>query len=156
MAMQLPRPSSCLGIGGVMSTKGSDGDSNSSGLVSNPRSLDEAQGQAEPTKPFYRSPDPVLVTSSKLEKSPLKSGISPIGSHRAALQNSQFEQLPYQNLARQISSELFEASPFDSTRAVNDGPQTFTEVRFHSSKFMRSGGDPDIGPLQAYLDQLLA
>jgi large subunit ribosomal protein L35 len=63
---------------------------------------DEGQSQAEHTKePFYRSPDPVLVTSPKLERRLLKSGISPIGSRRrrAALQNSQnipFEQLPYQ------------------------------------------------------------
>ena len=46
-------------------------------------------------EPFYRSPNPVLVTSPKLEKSLLKSGISPIGSRRrrAALQNSQISRL---------------------------------------------------------------
>jgi hypothetical protein len=52
-------------------------------------------------EPFYKAPDPALVTSPRLEKRLLRSGVSPIGSRRrrAALQDSlniPFEQLPYQ------------------------------------------------------------
>lgn len=53
------------------------------------------------TEPFYKNPDPVLVTSPRLEKKLMKQGIAPVGSRRrrAALQGSPnipFEQLPYQ------------------------------------------------------------
>jgi large subunit ribosomal protein L35 len=61
---------------------------------------DEVQAEAK-KEPFYKAPDPALVTSPRLEKRLLKSGVSPIGSRRrrAALQDSPnipFEQLPYQ------------------------------------------------------------
>ncbi|KAL2002321.1 hypothetical protein VTN02DRAFT_192 [Thermoascus thermophilus] len=61
---------------------------------------DEAQAETQKV-PFYKAPDPALVTSPRLEKKLLKSGIRPIGSRRrrAALQDSPnipFEQLPYQ------------------------------------------------------------
>ncbi|KAK2801495.1 hypothetical protein FQN50_007711 [Emmonsiellopsis sp. PD_5] len=61
---------------------------------------DEAQTEA-PKQPFYRAPDPALVTSPRLERRLMRAGTPPIGSRRrrAALQNSPnipFEQLPYQ------------------------------------------------------------
>ncbi|KAJ9199697.1 hypothetical protein DTO166G4_5577 [Paecilomyces variotii] len=61
---------------------------------------DEAQAESA-KQPFYKAPDPSLVTSPRLERRLLKSGVSPIGSRRrrAALQDSPnipFEQLPYQ------------------------------------------------------------
>lgn len=62
---------------------------------------DEAQATEPKKEPFYKNPDPALVTSPRLEKKLLKQGITPIGSRRrrAALQscpNIPFEQLPYQ------------------------------------------------------------
>lgn len=53
------------------------------------------------TEPFYKAPDPELVSSPRLEKKLTKQGIFPVGSRRrrAALQESDnipFEQLPYQ------------------------------------------------------------
>lgn len=64
---------------------------------------DEAQAQQAEAKkePFYKNPDPELVSSPRLEKKLLKAGIRPIGSRRrrAALQtcpNIPFELLPYQ------------------------------------------------------------
>ncbi|KAF9894484.1 hypothetical protein FE257_006367 [Aspergillus nanangensis] len=61
---------------------------------------EEAQTEAK-TQSFYKSPDPSLVSSPRLERRMLRQGISPIGSRRrrAALQDSAnipFEQLPYQ------------------------------------------------------------
>lgn len=61
---------------------------------------DEAQTETK-SEPFYKAPDPLLVTSPRLERKLLKQGIAPIGSRRrrAALQGSAnipFEQLPYQ------------------------------------------------------------
>lgn len=61
---------------------------------------EEAQTEAK-SQPFYKSPDPALVTSPRLERRLLRQGIAPVGSRRrrAALQNSAnipFEQLPYQ------------------------------------------------------------
>ena len=61
---------------------------------------DEAQAELS-AQPFYRAPDPVLVTSPRLERRLVRAGVPPIGSRRrrAALQNSPnipFEQLPYQ------------------------------------------------------------
>ncbi|KAL4957696.1 phosphatidylethanolamine-binding protein [Aspergillus filifer] len=62
----------------------------------------QEQAQAEPAKQaFYKSPDPALVSSKRLEKRLMRQGILPIGSRRrrAALQGSDnvpFEQLPYQ------------------------------------------------------------
>lgn len=63
-------------------------------------SLDEAQAESNPL-PWYKAPDPELVTTPRLERKLLKSGVSPIGSRRrrAALQRSEnipFELLPYQ------------------------------------------------------------
>lgn len=63
-------------------------------------SRDEAPAEIKQV-PFYKAPDPALVTSPRLERKLLRSGVSPIGSRRrrAALQNSlniPFEQLPYQ------------------------------------------------------------
>lgn len=60
------------------------------------------EAQSEPTsQPFYKAPDPSLVSSPRLERRLLRQGTSPIGSRRrrAALQGSSnipFEQLPYQ------------------------------------------------------------
>lgn len=61
---------------------------------------DEAQPEVPP-QPFYRAPDPVLVTSPRLERRLIRAGTPPVGSRRrrAALQNSPnipFQQLPYQ------------------------------------------------------------
>ncbi|EAW13144.1 mitochondrial 54S ribosomal protein mL38 [Aspergillus clavatus NRRL 1] len=61
---------------------------------------EEAQTDAN-SQPFYKNPDPALVSSPRLERKLLKQGIAPVGSRRrrAALQNSDnipFEQLPYQ------------------------------------------------------------
>ncbi|KAL4943590.1 hypothetical protein BDV06DRAFT_189462 [Aspergillus oleicola] len=62
----------------------------------------QEQAQAKPAKQaFYKSPDPSLVSSKRLEKRLMRQGILPIGSRRrrAALQGSDnlpFEQLPYQ------------------------------------------------------------
>jgi large subunit ribosomal protein L35 len=61
---------------------------------------EEAQTEAK-SQPFYKSPDPAMVTSPRLERRLLRQGIAPVGSRRrrAALQNSAnipFEQLPYQ------------------------------------------------------------
>ncbi|KAB8077705.1 phosphatidylethanolamine-binding protein [Aspergillus leporis] len=65
---------------------------------------EEAQSQ-----PFYKAPDPALVSSPRLERRLLRQGVSPVGSRRrrAALQSSPnvpFEQLPYQCFqeARQV------------------------------------------------------
>lgn len=66
--------------------------------------------QTEATKQaFYKSPDPNLVTSPRLERRLVRTGSAPVGSRRrrAALQNSPnipFEKLPYQCFqeARQI------------------------------------------------------
>ncbi|EER25073.1 hypothetical protein D8B26_007672 [Coccidioides posadasii str. Silveira] len=62
--------------------------------------FEEAQAET-PTQPFYRAPDPALVTSPRLERRLIRAGKFPIGSRRrrAALQGSlniPFEQLPYQ------------------------------------------------------------
>lgn len=59
------------------------------------------EGQSEPSQPFYKAPDPSLVSSPRLERRLIRQGTSPIGSRRrrAALQGSAnlpFEQLPYQ------------------------------------------------------------
>lgn len=61
---------------------------------------EEAQTEAK-SQPFYKSPDPELVSSPRLERKLLRQGVTPVGSRRrrAALQNSAnipFEQLPYQ------------------------------------------------------------
>ncbi|KAL4891275.1 phosphatidylethanolamine-binding protein [Aspergillus ambiguus] len=61
---------------------------------------EEVQSEAK-SQPFYKSPDPSLVTSPRLERRLLRQGIAPVGSRRrrAALQNSTnvpFDQLPYQ------------------------------------------------------------
>ncbi|OJJ51023.1 hypothetical protein ASPZODRAFT_148394 [Penicilliopsis zonata CBS 506.65] len=78
------------------------------GFQSSAVARDEAQGETA-SQPFYRAPDPALVSSPRLEKKLLKQGIAPIGSRRrrVALQGSDnipFEQLPYQCFqeARQI------------------------------------------------------
>lgn len=60
----------------------------------------EAQPEQK-SQPFYKSPDPSLVTSPRLERRLMRQGTTPIGSRRrrAALQSSNnllFEQLPYQ------------------------------------------------------------
>lgn len=54
-----------------------------------------------PKQPFYKAPDPALVSSPRLERRLLRQGTTPIGSRRrrAALQapdSIPFEQLPYQ------------------------------------------------------------
>ncbi|BDD55951.1 hypothetical protein MPDQ_003321 [Monascus purpureus] len=61
---------------------------------------DGAQTEAK-SESFYKSPDPALVSSPRLERRLMRKGIAPIGSRRrrAALQDSAnipFEQLPYQ------------------------------------------------------------
>lgn len=61
---------------------------------------DEAQ-EVHKKESFYKAPDPELVTSPRLERRLMRSGVSPIGSRRrrAALRDSAnipFEQLPYQ------------------------------------------------------------
>ncbi|RDW63091.1 mitochondrial 54S ribosomal protein mL38 [Aspergillus mulundensis] len=61
---------------------------------------EEAQAEA-PKQAFYKSPDPALVSSPRLERRLMRQGILPIGSRRrrAALQATSsvpFEQLPYQ------------------------------------------------------------
>lgn len=61
----------------------------------------EAQTQASPKQAYYKNPDPLTVTSPRLERKLTRSGRPPIGSRRrrAALQTSQnipFEELPYQ------------------------------------------------------------
>ncbi|KAJ5678097.1 uncharacterized protein N7477_003730 [Penicillium maclennaniae] len=69
-----------------------------------------AVGEAQPdSQPFYKSPDPELVSSPRLERRLMRQGTTPVGSRRrrAALQGSAnlpFEQLPYQCFqeARQI------------------------------------------------------
>ena len=60
-----------------------------------------ALAREEATQPFYKAPDPTLVSSPRLEKRLMKHGITPVGSRRrrAALQDSTnipFEQLPFQ------------------------------------------------------------
>lgn len=69
-------------------------------FASTPASENAAQSEAQ-RPAFYKSPDPSLVTSPRLERKLVRSGNAPIGSRRrrAALQNSTnipFEQLPYQ------------------------------------------------------------
>ncbi|KAL3470144.1 phosphatidylethanolamine-binding protein [Aspergillus californicus] len=59
------------------------------------------EAQTEPTQAFYKSPDPTLVSSPRLERRLIRQGILPVGSRRrrAALQDSDnlpFEQLPFQ------------------------------------------------------------
>ncbi|KAI9371839.1 phosphatidylethanolamine-binding protein [Aspergillus egyptiacus] len=61
---------------------------------------EEAQAETKP-QPFYKAPDPTLVSSPRLERRLMRQGILPVGSRRrrAALQDSAnlpFEQLPYQ------------------------------------------------------------
>lgn len=61
---------------------------------------EEAQTEAA-SQPFYKSPDPSLVSSPRLERRLIRQGILPVGSRRrrAALQGAPsvpFEQLPYQ------------------------------------------------------------
>jgi large subunit ribosomal protein L35 len=61
---------------------------------------DTAAAAAKP-EPFYKTPDPSLVSSPRLEKRLIRSGVSLVGSRRrrAALQGSEnlpFELLPYQ------------------------------------------------------------
>ncbi|KKK15600.1 hypothetical protein P175DRAFT_0498675 [Aspergillus ochraceoroseus IBT 24754] len=61
---------------------------------------EEAQAETK-SQPFYKAPDPTLVTSPRLERRLIRQGIAPVGSRRrrAALQDSPnlpFEQLPYQ------------------------------------------------------------
>lgn len=60
----------------------------------------EAQEEVR-KQPFYRDPDPTLVTSPRLERRLIRAGRFPVGSRRrrAALQGSEnipFEKLPYQ------------------------------------------------------------
>ncbi|KAI2082572.1 mitochondrial 54S ribosomal protein YmL35 [Ophidiomyces ophidiicola] len=64
-------------------------------------SQEGAQGEVPKEQPFYRAPDPFLVTSPRLERRLIRAGKFPVGSRRrrAALQNSpniSFPQLPYQ------------------------------------------------------------
>lgn len=59
------------------------------------------EAQSEQSQPFYKAPDPSLVTSPRLERRLMRQGKAPVGSRRrrAALQGSvnlPFEQLPYQ------------------------------------------------------------
>ncbi|KAL4887369.1 phosphatidylethanolamine-binding protein [Aspergillus karnatakaensis] len=61
---------------------------------------DEAQPEAARV-PFYKAPDPTLVSSPRLERRLIRQGILPVGSRRrrAALQDTPgipFEELPYQ------------------------------------------------------------
>ncbi|KAL5046032.1 hypothetical protein BDW71DRAFT_214763 [Aspergillus fruticulosus] len=61
---------------------------------------EEAQTETK-SQPFYKAPDPALVSSPRLERRLMRQGILPIGSRRrrAALQATDslpFEQLPYQ------------------------------------------------------------
>ncbi|BCS19323.1 mitochondrial 54S ribosomal protein mL38 [Aspergillus puulaauensis] len=61
---------------------------------------EEAQTEAA-SQPFYKSPDPSLVSSPRLERRLMRQGILPVGSRRrrAALQGASsvpIEQLPYQ------------------------------------------------------------
>lgn len=63
-------------------------------------SHDEAPVEDKPL-PFHKNLDPALVSSPRLERKLMRSGVSPIGSRRrrAALQGSEnipFELLPYQ------------------------------------------------------------
>lgn len=60
-----------------------------------------SEAQSEENQPFYKNPDPALVSSPRLERRLMRQGVNPVGSRRrrAALQNSSnipFEQLPYQ------------------------------------------------------------
>lgn len=60
-----------------------------------------ADAQPEQSQPFYKAPNPELVSSPRLERRLMRQGTTPIGSRRrrAALQSSNnipFEQLPYQ------------------------------------------------------------
>ncbi|EER38806.1 ribosomal protein YmL35 [Histoplasma capsulatum var. duboisii H88] len=68
---------------------------------STPITKDEAQSETPRSQPFYRAPNPALVTSPRLERRLVRAGNHPIGSRRrrAALQDSPnipFELLPYQ------------------------------------------------------------
>ncbi|PGH11243.1 hypothetical protein AJ79_04974 [Helicocarpus griseus UAMH5409] len=68
---------------------------------STPATKDETQPATPPSQPFYKAPDPALVTSPRLERRLVRAGNPPIGSRRrrAALQESPnipFELLPYQ------------------------------------------------------------
>lgn len=70
-------------------------------FTSTAASSEEAQAEAQRSQPFYRAPDPSLVTSPRLERRLIRAGRFPIGSRRrrAALQDSlniPFEQLPFQ------------------------------------------------------------
>ncbi|KAL4748983.1 hypothetical protein BDW72DRAFT_143759 [Aspergillus terricola var. indicus] len=61
---------------------------------------EEAQTETK-SQPFYKAPDPALVSSPRLERRLMRQGILPVGSRRrrAALQTTDslpFEQLPYQ------------------------------------------------------------
>ncbi|KAL4816943.1 phosphatidylethanolamine-binding protein [Aspergillus spinulosporus] len=61
---------------------------------------EEAQTETK-SQPFYKAPDPALVSSPRLERRLMRQGILPIGSRRrrAALQTKDslpFEELPYQ------------------------------------------------------------
>lgn len=69
--------------------------------VSQEEAPTENTAAAAKPEPFYKAPDPELVSSPRLEKRLIRSGVSLVGSRRrrAALQGSEnlpFELLPYQ------------------------------------------------------------
>ncbi|CAL5870775.1 uncharacterized protein PFLUO_LOCUS5015 [Penicillium psychrofluorescens] len=71
------------------------------GFHSTAVAADEKAPAESTSEPFYKSPDPSLVSSPRLERQLMRGGVNPIGSRRrrAALQGSSnlpFEELPYQ------------------------------------------------------------
>lgn len=121
---------------------------------------DEAQAQAEPKKePFYKNPDPELVTSPRLEKKLLKSGIRPIGSRRrrAALQtcpNIPFELLPYQCF--QEARKIIQADREEKLKEIERQKQRIERLQALSDE--EAGGAnvkrSRLGGMQKHLNRL--
>jgi large subunit ribosomal protein L35 len=87
-------------------------------------------------QPFYKAPDPALVSSPRLERKLMRAGISPIGSRRrrVLLQDSMnlpFEQLPYQCFqdARQV--------------LLADREEKLKEIAYQRDRIARLRATPD-------------
>ncbi|KAJ0425409.1 phosphatidylethanolamine-binding protein [Aspergillus carlsbadensis] len=88
---------------------------------------DEVQTESK-TQAFYKSPDPALVSSPRLERRLMRQGILPVGSRRrrAALQNS--DNLPFEHLPYQCFQEARKVLLADREEKVDDIAATSEKI----------------------------
>ncbi|OKL57978.1 hypothetical protein UA08_06559 [Talaromyces atroroseus] len=121
-------------------------------------SQDEAQVETKPA-PFYKNPDPALVTIPRLERKLMKSGVSPIGSRRrrAALQRT--ENIPFELLPYQCFQEARKVLQADRQEKLNDIAREQARVeRLRALSDEEAGGanvkKSKLGAIEKHLENL--